>query len=318
MKCGAFAVFFFALGRAAAQPAMQVPEHCGTESEFRAELDRLAGARAAEAMPSSVVISGPDGEGSYTLQMQLGGELRELRDTDCRTLFRSAVVVAAASVRPDVRASTESEPGPVEAQRPAPAAAPPVNQRPAPLTAPAEEQQPPQEPEPPTAAHAFVGIGAGAAVGLLPGLAFVAEVTGAVAMDQWGVLLAFQYLPGSEAKEPSGHGVEVEALGARAAVLFQPAEVLRIAAGLEAHRLEGSGLGAPTTTTTFSDVVWSVAPAAELAGILLRVDQLAVELAAQGRWAVVRPRFEISGFGEVYQVPRFGGAGLLRGVLHFP
>ena len=293
---------------------MQVPEHCGTESEFRAELDRLAGARAAEAMPSSVVISGPDGEGSYTLQMQLGGELRELRDTDCRTLFRSAVVVAAASVRPDVRASTEGEPAPVEAQRPAPPAAPPVNQRPAPPAAPAV-QRPPEEPEPPTAAHAFVGIGAGATVGLLPGLAFVAEGTGAVAMDKWGVLLAFQYLPGSEAKEPSGYGVDVQALGARAAVLFQPVEVLRIAAGLEAHRLEGTGLGAPDT---FSDVVWSVAPAAELAGILLRVDQLGIEVAAQGRWAVVRPRFEITGTGEVYRVPRFGGAGLLRGVLHFP
>ena len=45
MRCGALGGFFFVRGHAGAQPAMHVPELCGSEREFLAELDRCDEAR---------------------------------------------------------------------------------------------------------------------------------------------------------------------------------------------------------------------------------------------------------------------------------
>ena len=52
--------------------------------------------------------------------------------------------------------------------------------------------------------------------------------------------------------------------------------------------------------------------ALELAALPFRSESLELELALGAHFAAVRPRFLVTGFGEVYRVPQFGGEGLFR------
>src|SRR5688572_32615484 len=89
-------LLFGAHGTCFAEGRVQVPDGCGSQTEFSRELERLLGGQATQAEPLSVVIDGGDGA-DYRLRIVLREGTREIRHPDCRTLFRSAVVVAAAS-----------------------------------------------------------------------------------------------------------------------------------------------------------------------------------------------------------------------------
>src|SRR5262245_12958182 len=91
-----------AAANAAAQNSVDVPERCGSQAEFEQELERLLGAEAGKLSPYTLSITPSESGSEYLLRMTLRGEQREMRDTDCRALFKSAVVVAAASVKPEL------------------------------------------------------------------------------------------------------------------------------------------------------------------------------------------------------------------------
>jgi hypothetical protein len=95
----------------AGEETFQVPEGCGSRAEFERELERLLGAETLDPSAYELAIS-PADEGGYLLRMSVRGERRELRDADCRTLFKSAVVVIAASVKPDLLPARSEEPEP--------------------------------------------------------------------------------------------------------------------------------------------------------------------------------------------------------------
>ncbi len=288
---------------AAAQNFVDVPERCGSQAEFEQELERLLGAEAAQVSPYALSIMPGEGEADYTLRLTLHGEQRELYDSDCRTLFKTAVVVAAASVRPELLPEKPAESAPPPAP---PRAAPPPVVR----SAARREESPSAPPPSPSAPwRASVGLGGGAIAGLVPDVAPLAEAIGAAERAGFGAELALRYVALRESEDRGGRGVEVRAYGGRAAALYAPLDFLRLSAGLEADLMVGRGTG---VTTPMSDSAWSLAPSAELATIPIKLDRLRLELALQGRWAVVRPSFQISGFGEAYRVPSFGGAALIR------
>jgi hypothetical protein len=79
--------------------------------------------------------------------------------------------------------------------------------------------------------------------------------------------------------------------------------------------LNGEGRGARETTT---DLAYDVQPTLELAAIPLRSESFELEVAVGGHWAAVRPSFLITGYGEVYRVPEFGGEVLFRIVWLIP
>jgi hypothetical protein len=85
--------------------------------------------------------------------------------------------------------------------------------------------------------------------------------------------------------------------------------------GLEVDRLSGRGTSGVSNPTT--DSAWTLAPSLELALIPLQNKHLALELAAAGRVALIRPVFEVNGFRELYQVPSLGMTAVARGVLRF-
>ncbi len=306
---------------AEAGDSVKIPPDCGTEEEFSRELERLLGAQVAGAHPLSLVITPRDAAGAYTLRLQLRNETRELRDDDCRALFRSAVVIAAASVRPDL---AEVPPATIAEPPPAPSG-----------TAPAHDQVSGRRPSaglpdkvaPPAQAsrnpirvdggasgsdtsewRASLHGGAGVMVGLLPGLAPMLELGGTTTHGRWGVSGAVHYLPQTRS-EKDERGVELWALGGPVAIVFEPREWLRFSAGIAVYWLEGAGFGAWQNLT---DHAWCVAPMVEATFIALHTLDLRVELSLQGYRSIVRPRFEIGGFGEIYRVPPFAGGVVAR------
>jgi hypothetical protein len=272
--------------------AFELPEACGTEHEFRVELERLAGVHAAQAYPLKLAISA-SAAGNYRLFLDMRGEVRELEHTDCRTLFRSAVVIAAASVKP------ASEPARAQQKDPLP--------RP--------EATPVRPKLDESILRGGAAVGTGVAFGVLPGAAAVFELRGSLESRFWGISLSGKFLPEKHASE-EGRGVDVTAVGGRIAGVVRPIDPLLLSAGMDAEWLEGVGDAGVSDRQT--DSAWALAPSLELAFIPFEIQHLRFEVAAQGRVALLRPRFVVTGFRDLYQVPIFGGAGLVRGTFLFP
>ncbi len=261
----------------------------------------MLGAEVDQLSPYEVTIAPSAVEGDYVLRITLHGEPREFRDRDCRTLFRSAVVVAAASVKPDLAADLPHEtPPPNKAQASEPSAGSRASE--SPRTAPPAAR-------PPSPRRAAIAAGAGVIAGLVPGVAPLFELGGLAQDASWGAWLSLRHATLSSAEAEGGRGVEVRAFGARAAAAYSPTDFARLSLGLEVDLMVGRGTG---VTTPLSDTAWSFAPTLELAAILLNIDRLRLEVALQGRWAPLRPRFHIAGYGDAYRVPAFGAAGLFR------
>ena len=288
-------VAFVAHGTTFAESRFQVPPDCGSQAEFSRELERLLGGQAAQAEPLSVAIGGDGAD--FLLRIVLREGTRELRHTDCRTLFRSAVVIAAASYERERRRHP-----------------PPSNATVASPTRETRERREPQS-ERSVPFEPRVAAGVGATLGPLPGAAPLFELSLGVVRDRVGLLLAVRYLSGTEERKPSGHGVMINALGARALVSFEPWHRLRTAAGAGVYRLNGHGRG---TVQPLSDTTYTVAPVLEISAVLLHHESLELELGIGAHVAAVRPRFLIGGFGEVYEVPATGGEGLFRVIWLIP
>jgi hypothetical protein len=261
----------------------------GSESAERALPDRLRIARAQD--------------GDYALVLEQRGESRTLRDPDCRTLFKTAVVVAAAAVDP---ALLEQVPAARGADAPTRAAPPkPKNRTPSP---PATADEP--RAHVPWRAGAAVGVGA--ALALLPRASPLLELSGTLARGAFGVALCARYLTSADERLDDGdeYGVSVHGFGARLAALYDPAEFARLQAGVALDRYSGRGLGSAIDEVSGSGV--ALALVLEAAVIPLRVGHARLSLAISGQYALVRPSFEITGRGEVYRPPPFGATGIVR------
>jgi hypothetical protein len=373
-----FVLYTSVLARPAlAQSRFQVPEGCGTETEFRSEIERLTGGPVPPDVPSSLHIEAVGGEpgADYELRLELARESRVLRDADCRVLFRSAVVIAAAAFRGDA-VPAPLPPAPVPPAPPPPARVPPVPaavpqpaapparvRAPAqrsrvlrfattprerqyarrarsrstvaaaqadtnasraadPLTDPdtASERAPPARVEPPLVDVApsplrlGAELGLGASSGVLPDLGVKLELGARLQRGSWGAAVTFHYWP-ERSDSRDGRNLQVSALGGRVAALLRVAPVLDVLAGLELSRL--SGEGAEGVLGRNSDVVWQVAPTLGMNFIAWDIHYLRLEIGVLGRVSVQRPRFLVTGFGELYRVPVAGGDAIIRGVWLF-
>jgi hypothetical protein len=75
------------------------------------------------------------------------------------------------------------------------------------------------------------------------------------------------------------------------------------------HRLEGQGFGVVQRVT---DSAWSFSPFLEGTVVPLITRRLQVELGLQGYASIVRAGFEIQNHGEIYRMPPFAGAAVVR------
>lgn len=311
LRCALAACSFvlFASVLAHAQTRVEVPSGCGSEGELRAGLARLLGAeRAADAVPERLWIVKTDA-GDYSLSLVLAGESRELRDPDCRALFNAAVIVAAVTIDPSVHASAPPPAAePTHAAEPTPASEP----------APAPEGAKPPEPAPERSAtprarppiHGEITVGGGAVIAFLPALAPSLELSGALAYGDLGLALAARYLAPAEESAGGTHAVEVRGLGARLSAFYDPARFVRFSAGLAADRLDGQGLGSAVRGR--SEAGMALAVLIEAAATPVRLPPCFISVAISGHYALLRPSFEIAGYGEVFRVPPVGGSGVVR------
>lgn len=303
-------IVLFASALARAQTRIEVPSGCGSEGELRAGLARLLGAqRAADAVPKRLSIVKTDA-GDYSLLLELAGESRELRDPDCRALFNAAVIVAAVTIDPSVQALA-----PPPAVEPTPAAEPTPASEPA---APAPEGPEPTAPAPERSAtpreklpiRGEITVGGGAVIALLPALAPSLELSGALALGDVGLALAARYLAPAEQSAGGTHAVEVQGLGARLSAFYDPARFVRFSAGVAADRLDGQGLGSAVRGSSEAGVALAVL--IEAAATPVRLPPCFMTVAISGHYALLRPSFEIAGYGEVFRVPWVGGSGVMR------
>jgi len=307
----------------------EVPAQCGNEAGFRRELEDLVGGPAREIEPSVLEIT-EQAEGGFELHLELMGEVREIVDADCRTLLRSAVVIAAAAARGEQLQPAPPPPPPPE---PAPTAQPVAAEPlPAPPPPPPErvekgevvvrvvEPPPPESIDAPSAASVArpatfaLGAGIGLSGGTVPGASAVLDLRAGLDPAPVGFALSARYWPGSEAEE-DGRSVHVTGLGGRAAALIELGSVFHTSLGLEIDRLAGTGQEGVLGRGTAS--VWLLSGALELTVIPWSVEGIRLELGLGAQLALVRPRFVVSGFGNVYEVPPVGGGAIIRAVWLF-
>jgi hypothetical protein len=296
-----------------AERVFDIPAACGSEAVFQSELARLGGADAERAEPTLLRIARDTATDDYHLTLEVGGRRRELTHTDCSVLFRSAIVIAVASVR------AEEQSGPTP-PLPPPSPGPAVTSTapPPPLEAPERDETRERartSASRPLALRGSAAVGVGVAVGVVPGTDVTVELRGQVWRGMWGLGLAARYFP-PRFVSTEGRGADIQGFGLRPAAAASPARWLALSAGVDLDRLSGSG--APDLESPVSGSAWSVAPSLELSLIPFQTKHLALELSAEGRVAVMRATFEVRGFGNIYRVPPFGFVSLARGVWRFP
>jgi hypothetical protein len=117
----------------------------------------------------------------------------------------------------------------------------------------------------------------------------------------------------SESRE--GRGLDVSAWGGRAAALIWIDARLQLVAGLELNRLAGAARAGVAGRST--DMAWQLAPNLGLSLIAWNSRYLRLELGGMGRLALLRPRFVVTGFGDLYRVPALGADVMLGAVWFF-
>jgi hypothetical protein len=323
--CGVWGVASPAL----AQQRFEVPAACGTREEFAGEVVRLLGTDAnAGALPDELTIEPTQGATGYRLQLTLGTERRELADPDCRTLFRSAVVITAAAARrealptpppqaADVAVETPAAATTAEAAVPAANGEAPSVQVPAPGEAPrvataanrtARDSVAAKRAPPPTPVRLGVGLGAAVGIGTVPGVGPSVELDTRLTVGVGSAKVAASYWFAKRA-ERDGRGVRIDALALRATGGLNVTPYLNVALGVAVARLVGSGRSVAASST---DVVWDLLPVLEVAATPWKFRHFSVELGARGQVSSSRPRFVVTGYGDIYRVPLFGGEATIR------
>jgi hypothetical protein len=319
--CGVWGLASSAL----AQQRFEVPAACGTREEFAGEVARLLGTGAnAGTMPDQLTIEPTQGAAGYRLRLILGTERRELADPDCRTLFRSAVVITAAAARrealpmpppqgADVAVETPAAPTPAAAV--VPAANAPRPAVPAPgkasraITAPDRTPTDSASAKPaPLPVRLGVGLGAAAGIGTVPGVGASLELDTRLTVGVGSAKVAASYWFAKRA-ERDGRGVRIDALALRATGGLNLTPYLNVAVGVAVARWVGSGRSVAASST---DVVWDLLPVLEVSATPWKFRHFSVELGARGQLSTSRPRFVVTGYGDIYRVPLLGGEATIR------
>lgn len=255
------------------QAQMHLPEGCGTEAELHEGVERLAGTTALVTWPERLLITEVEDEQPFELRLSLAGETRVLRDVSCQTLFRSAQVMIAA---------TASTP---------PSAAEPARRERLAASAPW---------------RGVVAAGGGAALGGVPDVGGRFQLRFRLVNGAWGVEVGGEYLAANAVAATARHpGLRISGYGARLGATAQALPWLRVFGGAELSYLRGEALQA-------ANGAWTIAPALEAAFRVLRFGDGFLELAISGQWALVRPQFEVRGFGALYRLPPLAGAASVR------
>ncbi len=333
-----------------AEPAtllFDVPTECASMSEFRHILAQEHQIELAEL--SGVELLLETGEEGYVLSWRDPSTERKFVEEDCRTLFRTAVVIAASFIHPEGATeagadspkqegallmvgqperpaevepsdqgeiSSESEAAPQDAEPMAPA----LKQDQA-----SEEDALPNDEgtsegerapdSPPPAASLWplqteLSVGAGIRLGLSPSVGILLEGEGALLFGPLGLAVALAYAPPTTHFLEEEVGIRLESWLLQVGAAFRPLERLRIDLGFCAVRVVGES---SNVSNPARDGVWMWAPRLDTAVVVAQHRVVDLEVVGSLWVGANTPRFEISRVGEIYRLPRLGGALYFRG-----
>ncbi len=261
-------------GRSArAAIASAIPEECGSWSELQGELQSRLGPNAS--LDSTRVTLTPDSAG-YRLIVEVGSERRELHDPSCRELMRAAVVIALALLEPQQPAA---QPEPVVIASPR-----------------AREERNAR----PSSLRVALAGGTGVHWGTLPNPTLLLDLDAQLLWARWGIAGGLRYLLPSSEQDATEHGVRVGGMGGYLAGSYEPWSWVQGRLGFAAYRLSGTGLGSIERT---SDAAWNAGPTLGASFLPFRWAPFWTSVGAEGQLSMLRPRFKIENYGEVFRVP---------------
>ena len=284
-----------------AQDELTIPESCGSQRELEREVDALRRSDAHSvrvARPS--IRLGAEGDG-YRLDVRFAdGERRALRDTDCRALFRAAIVIAALGHAPPGETLTS--------ETPHPATAPPLPSKPsAAATEPARRTQPPQGSE--DSARTEVPVRSGSvllsselAYGVVPAWSAALSAGLALARGRWGARVTLGYQTPRTHRAATG-GVRVQGVSAGLTLEARPVRWLWLGPGAELFLLYGRGVDFPKAHGD-----WASQPALHLAAraALFTRGAFTLMFSARGLWAPQPSSFSVVSGPTLYRARHFG------------
>ena len=319
-------VLLFTAPLARAEDVLEIPEQCGSRTELEREIDALQASNVARrALPRPDVQLRPDGD-AYMLEIALPEGRRLLRDSDCRALFRAAIVIAAlgleGSAESVLRAADAAR---AEPARPEPGrgVSKPPDERstqsvratsdPAARTSGVRRatmramiRSTPSDDAPSARTRVMrVLLRADAAYGPTPGVSALVGAGLALEYARFSGRLLLGYQTPSTHRAGS-EGVRVDALSAALSVELVLLSWLRAGVGADFFALRGRGLGGGATRTG-----WATEPTLH-AGLSFRVLALGpvwLELCGRVLWAPEPVSFLFRGRSAVYRTPSFAGQG---------
>lgn len=323
-----------------ARPAVEfrwdAPAGCPPEAEVVAELERLLGGSLAERSgPRLTAIARVRQEpgGLYDLRLWTVGDdgtlQRSITHAQCDALARAGALIAAMAIDPSVldRMSGETDTAEVAAgaktvDDPEPPPEPEEPQR-GPAASEPAPRPPPAPPASPVSLKRIRGalrVGAGIGHGDLPGVGALVRLTGVLVWPRARLELEAGYAPVRRARfdDRPEQGADLQlAVGAvRAGPVLRAGRFeFPLAAGLEFGAMYGRGAGYPITGEGRQlFVALHLAPAV----FFVPHPRVAVGAIVEGAVHVVRPRFAVANFGEIYRAGPASVRALLAVEARFP
>lgn len=315
------------------------PAGCPPEAEVIAELEALLGGPLAERRGerlTAIARVRQEPGGTWDLRLWTVGEAgtlqRSLTHERCDMLARAGVLIAAMAIDPlahermadgEAVAAVAAEARPVEQAEPVPARtpepAPVITQAPAPAPAPAPAKVEPRRRK----LRGALRLAGGLAYGDLPGVGATLRLTPALVWPRVRLELEAAYGPQRRARfddQPDrGADLQLAAAALRACPVFHPRTrtpvEVAVCAGLEVGAMYGRGVGFALASD--GRLLWSalhLMPAV----FVVPHPRVAVFFAVEGQVALVRPRFTVEGFGDVYRAAAGGVRGLVGVEVRFP
>jgi hypothetical protein len=269
------------------------------------------------AVELTIIPSGDQGgatgtSDAFRLQVVTPSGPRVLSDSDCRVLFRTAVLIVALAMA-DENGLVGAPPPPQSALR-ADASAKKNEDTALQPASPAPEPAPEQlASEGPIslrsrASTASVALGAGPAFGLVPGVTASLGLALGLQRGRWGVMLGTHYLLPREHLDRLAQGARVDGFGASLSLTCDPLPTLGFGIGLQGFALRGQGAG---IAKQHHDFAWLYGPRLQALWRAIRGEQVDLELGVAGAYLPDSARFQFTDGQLVYATSHF----LLEGSL---
>lgn len=291
----------------------EAPAECGSADDIRRELSRIVATSGERVLApvtaeARVTTSGKGGETRYatTLVTDHEGQRgeRNLEARSCPTLIRSLTLVLAltfgggdlAAITPvDVPEAAPAEVAPPRVAPPATIAEPPKQAAP----------EPPRAQRPRAPVTGSLVLGGGVVPGLAPRIAGRLSLGARLAQRRYALSLTAFGLRSLESREEGVASTRYDGLGARASACYVREGILWLEACGEAQALalRGRASGERVRDGQAVAPVFTLGPGLGLVWPLHA--RVRLRLAAALDVALSRPRFRVSGLGDVQRVSRF-------------